>query len=49
MNRRAFCVMVWSVFCLVCTCVAAVARGDLLGILGVWMEIWLVMIGCKLI
>lgn len=49
MSRRAFCVMVWSVFCLLFTCLAAIERGDVLGILGIWLEVWLVMIGCKLV
>lgn len=49
MSRRVFFVTVWSVFCLVFTSAVAVKRGDLLGILGVWLEIWLVMIGCELV
>lgn len=49
MNRRAFCVLVWSVFCLVLTCVEAAERGDVLGILGILMELWLVMIGSELV
>jgi len=49
MSRRAFFVEVWSVFCLVLTCVEAAERGDALGILGILMEIWLVLVGSELV